>query len=49
MAIIEGLGLFARETLGQVFTIPLENPLSYLYTILNLFLQILGFTLSAGE
>ena len=49
MAIIEGLELFISQTLAQVFSIPLENPLSHIYTILNLFLQILGFTLSVGE
>jgi len=48
MVILEGFEQFLRQTIAQGVNIPLENTLSYVYTVFNLILQLFGFTLSAG-
>lgn len=45
----EGFGLLINQLLGQIINIPLINPLSFLYVILNLLAMIIGTVLGGGE
>jgi hypothetical protein len=48
MAIVEGLLTLLEQFVSQLITIPLENTLGYLYTILNIVLLLFGMSLG-GE
>jgi len=40
MAILEGLQQFFESLQAQVINIPLDNPLAYVYVVLNLVLSL---------
>ena len=48
MTILEGLQTVFEELLGQVMTIPLQNTLSVIYTMLNTILLWFAGTFGAG-
>ena len=44
-----GLGVIIDQLLGQIINIPLINPLSYLYIILNLIFLIFATLFGGGD
>jgi len=47
MGILDDLLSFLELLVGQIINVPLQNPLSYLYVILNILLLVFG-TLAGG-
>ncbi len=46
MFIIEGLQTYFQSLWGEVVNISLDNPLSYVYAILNVILMLFGLQVS---
>ncbi len=44
--LIDGLIQLVQQLWGQLVNIPLQNPLSYLYAILNIILQLFAWSSS---